>query len=168
MPCTPFAISKCHIRLQNAVVPFVQLFCTILLASLVIGGFSFKDREPTKTVIVNVFADEAVVVNEETLSFKMGEMAIDELPNLATNDARVAPVFEGGRMVGFKLVAVRPMSFLNFIGLQDGDIVRYINDRQLNSPNAPLDAFTAHRHERDFYVGFTRCGRPHVTIVHLR
>lgn len=60
----------------------------------------------------------------------------DELQSL-----QVAPAFEAGRAIGFRLSGIRPNSALHLAGLKNGDVVTHINGRALLNPSVALELY---------------------------
>jgi type II secretory pathway component PulC len=74
--------------------------------------------------------------------------------------ARIVPVVEAGRAVGFRLFAIRPSSLLHLLGMRNGDLVRRIGGYDISSPDKALEAYTALRKASQIPVELTRSGKP--------
>lgn len=56
--------------------------------------------------------------------------------------ARIYPVREGDRVVGMKLLGVKPGSLLGSLGMQSGDQLTSINGYEMNDPQKMLEAYS--------------------------
>ncbi|MCL2179293.1 MAG: general secretion pathway protein GspC [Proteobacteria bacterium] len=56
--------------------------------------------------------------------------------------ARIVPAFKDGSSQGFRLYSIRPNSFYQKIGIQNGDIVKRINGFDMNSPEKALELYS--------------------------
>lgn len=74
--------------------------------------------------------------------------------------AQIAPDSEGGRVLGLRLVRVKPGSPLAAIGLRDGDRLRSINGFELTSAEAGLTAYARLRGAPSLVLQLVRDGRP--------
>jgi membrane-associated protease RseP (regulator of RpoE activity) len=55
-------------------------------------------------------------------------------PNELLLQARILPKFEGGRMIGVAVNAIKPGSLLQKIGVHDGDVITQFNGITFDSP----------------------------------
>jgi len=86
------------------------------------------------------------------------EGALDNLNELLTQ-IRVVPNFENGKTNGFKVFAIRPNSIFDSIGLKNGDIIKQINDMEINSPEKAFDIFQQLRSEKSLSLDIIRNGQ---------
>lgn len=82
----------------------------------------------------------AVVSAEHEISRADLERQLARMDELATH-ARAVPAYEGGKPVGFRLLAVTPGSFYERMGVRPGDVLRRVNGYALTSPEAALGAW---------------------------
>lgn len=73
--------------------------------------------------------------------------------------ARVVPHEENGQVVGVKLYGIRRNSLLGKLGIQNGDLLRNINDMSMGDPNSALEAYAKLRTASDLKVAITRRGQ---------
>jgi len=67
-------------------------------------------------------------------------------PAAIFSQARILPKYEDGSMVGIELSKIKPDSFYEKVGLQEGDIVTSLNGVPIDNPSASkqlLEAFTS-------------------------
>jgi len=82
-----------------------------------------------------------------------------QLPELLTKlmtGGRVVPAFENGAMAGFRLVAVRPGSLYELLGLRSGDLLETINGQSLSNPEAVMGMMGRLREQRTIAVAVKR------------
>jgi hypothetical protein len=84
---------------------------------------------------------------------------LDSISRLASG-CRIVPAFENGRSVGFKLFSIRPCSVFAKAGLENGDVVRTINGRDLSTPEHALETFDALANADELVFDVTRRGEP--------
>jgi general secretion pathway protein C len=73
--------------------------------------------------------------------------------------ARIVPHEENGQVVGVKLYGIRRNSLLGKLGIQNGDLLRNINDMSMGDPNSALEAYAKLRSASDLKVAITRRGQ---------
>ncbi len=77
--------------------------------------------------------------------------------------ARIVPEKKDGKVLGIRLLRVRPDTLLGTLGLQDGDRLEKINGFDITSPEKALEAYARLRTAGNLSVSITRKGKP-VTI----
>ena len=55
-------------------------------------------------------------------------------PGDVAQQARVAPAYQNGAIIGVKLFSIRPASIFLRLGIHNGDVVRRINGRDTHTP----------------------------------
>ena len=73
--------------------------------------------------------------------------------------ARIVPHEENGQVVGVKLYGIRRNSLLGKLGVQNGDLLKTINDMNMGSPDSALEAYSKLRSANDLKVAITRRGQ---------
>ncbi len=98
--------------------------------------------------------------------------ANDSLREVISNNAskltdvlRVAPQFEGGQMVGFRLNPGRDRKMFESLGLKPGDVVTDINGTKLDNPSRGLQVFQSLGEATQANVTVIRDGMPTVLVV---
>ncbi len=81
-------------------------------------------------------------------------------PMMIARGARIVPAMKLGQPNGFKIYAVRPMSFYAAIGLVSGDTIRAINGHALDSPAASADLSDKLKGVDSIRIDIERRGRP--------
>lgn len=74
--------------------------------------------------------------------------------------ARIIPEQENGKVVGIRLLNIRPETLLGKLGLQTGDMLRTINGFDMSSPEKALEAYAKLRTAPQIQVGVVRNGKP--------
>lgn len=73
--------------------------------------------------------------------------------------ARVVPASRGGRVVGVRVLGVRPGDVLAGLGITHGDVIHRVNGVDLASPDRCLEAYARLRSSDEAVVELTRAGR---------
>jgi general secretion pathway protein C len=73
---------------------------------------------------------------------------------------KIFPVREGDRVVGMRLMGVRPGSVFDALGLANGDQLTAINGFEMNDPQKMLEAYTKLMHADHLGVSVIRGGKP--------
>jgi general secretion pathway protein C len=101
-------------------------------------------------VNVQVVGDNQYEIAKEEV-----DKAFENLGQLFTQ-MRAVPHFEGGKAVGFRLFAIRSGSLFDKIGLRNGDVVKRINEIEMNDPSRALAMLEELRNERSLTVDVMR------------
>src|SRR5262245_10327096 len=72
---------------------------------------------------------------------------------------RIVPAFREGRAIGFKLFSIQPGSAYRAFGLENGDIVRFVNGFDLTAPDKALRLYTALSSAGRIFLEVERAGR---------
>ena len=83
------------------------------------------------------------------------DYAVDNLPEIMTK-ARVVPNFVDGKSNGFRIFAIQEDSIYAKIGLQNGDILRRVNQVDVRDPQNFLQVFQQLKGESRITVDFVR------------
>jgi general secretion pathway protein C len=81
---------------------------------------------------------------------------------------RVEPSLVDGKPGGFKLSAVRPGSWLDRLGLRNGDTLESVNGYELTTAAQALLAYMSLRNETRFAVRIVRRGLPQTLSFEIR
>jgi hypothetical protein len=95
-----------------------------------------------------------------TLTRKGADAVLTSLPSLARS-LRVAPQSQDGKIIGFRLVSLRPGALWARVGLQRGDVVTALNGSELTTPERALEAYARFRSTGVMRADFLRAGQPH-------
>ena len=74
--------------------------------------------------------------------------------------ARIIPEQQDGKVVGIRLLNIRPETLLGKLGLQTGDMLKSINGFDMTSPEKALEAYAKLRTAPSIQVGIVRAGKP--------
>ncbi len=93
-----------------------------------------------------------------------------ELANLPRllSQARAVPYFRNGQSIGMRLFAIRKDSMYEKLGLQNGDIVKSVNENSLSDPSQALKLFEQLKSERSINVTLERNGADRVLRYSIR
>ncbi|HLT68045.1 MAG TPA: type II secretion system protein GspC [Microbacterium sp.] len=92
------------------------------------------------------------------------DLANENAPRL-TDIMRLAPQYEGGQMLGFRVNPGRNRQAFEALGLQPNDVVTQINGIVLDDPNRALQVFEALGESVQAEVTVVRDGVPNVLVV---
>ncbi len=95
------------------------------------------------------------------------DYAVNHLPELLTK-ARVIPNFTDGKADGFRIFAIRQDSIYSKIGLQDGDILKQVNDIDVRNPQNFLQVFEQLKNERRITINLVRNNKDEVLNYNIR
>ncbi len=98
----------------------------------------------------------------ESTTFR--DLANENAPRL-TDIMRLAPQYEGGQMLGFRVNPGRNRQAFESLGLQPNDVVTQINGIVLDDPNRALQVFEALGESVQAEVTVMRDGVPNVLVV---
>jgi general secretion pathway protein C len=79
--------------------------------------------------------------------------------NQVAMQARIQPNFEGGKANGFKMFSIKPGSIYSKIGLQNGDVIKKINNFEMNSPDKALEIYQKLREAKHITIEIDRNGK---------
>ncbi|HEY3252591.1 MAG TPA: hypothetical protein VGJ91_01540 [Polyangiaceae bacterium] len=80
----------------------------------------------------------------------------------------LVPELKAGKLLGLRVVGIRPGGAFAAIGLQNGDRVEAINGLTMNSPEHALELYAKLATTSDFYLRVVRRGRPIGITLHLK
>lgn len=82
--------------------------------------------------------------------------------------ARAVPVLESGQTTGFKIMMIKPRSFIAELGLRRGDVLKNVNGLALDSPEKALQIFAQLRQAKQIQIGLERKGEPMTFLYEIR
>ncbi len=101
---------------------------------------------------------ESDVIRMEFNRAEMERKLEEELP-LIMQEARFVPNMEEGRVSGFRITGLPAKSVISQIGIRRNDIVKKINDVELDSVEGMLDLYMKFKDESRFEVTIERSGK---------
>jgi general secretion pathway protein C len=96
-------------------------------------------------------------------NFNIDRMVVDKIiENQAElmKTARIVPEQENGKVIGIRLLNIRPDTLLGKLGMQQGDMLKTINGFDMTSPEKALEAYAKLRTAPSIQVGVIRGGKP--------
>lgn len=85
----------------------------------------------------------------------------------ASRTPRFIPHEQDGRTVGVKIYGIRRESVLARLGIQNGDMIRTVNGRELVTPETALEAYARLRETDAVFLELVRRGQPRVHAYRL-
>lgn len=107
----------------------------------------------------------------QVLSYNISRSLVQEsLGDLASvmSGVRVEPYFAGGRPDGFRVSRIQPGSLLTRMGLQNGDIIKSINNRPIATAEDAMRLYGAMKDSPFFRVGIIRNNKPTTLQIRVR
>lgn len=98
------------------------------------------------------------IIRMEFNRAEMEKRLEEELP-LIMKDARFVPNMVEGRVSGFRITRLPNKSILSEVGIRRNDVVKKINDVELNSIEGMLDLYMKFKDENRFEVTIERRGK---------
>jgi len=95
------------------------------------------------------------------------EKTLGNLNEISTQ-ARIMPAFKDGASQGYRLHAIRPNSFYQKLGMQNGDIVKRINGYDMNSPEKALELYAKLKDSSRIDLEIERNGSPLKKTYNIR
>lgn len=96
-------------------------------------------------------------------NFNIDRIVVDKIiENQAElmKSARIVPEQENGKVVGIRLLNIRPDTLLGKLGMVAGDQLRTINGFEMASPEKALEAYAKLRTAPSIQIGVMRNGKP--------
>jgi general secretion pathway protein C len=149
----------------------VDLAAAVLCASALAHAYAValeRPRSPAPPAMVIAAAQAEPRQRDQWGIRKVGEHAYEiegragalmaDWVTPLSRSARIVPEIRDGHAVGFRLYSVREDGPLAWLGLRNGDVIRTINDRELNSPEKALELYARLKSADHFVVSFERNG----------
>ncbi len=126
-----------------------------------------KRRGPPK--VPKEIADKIQKVSDSEFNVDRGVIdQILENQSELMRSARIVPEKKDGKVVGIRLLRVRPDTLLGTLGLQNGDRVEQINGFDITSPEKALEAYARLRTAGNLSVAINRKGKPMTIDFNIR
>ena len=106
-----------------------------------------------KALQINVMGREFRVACPESEQKGLLE-AVDYL------NKKMLEIRENGKVIGIRLLNIRPDTLLGKLGLQAGDMLKSINGFDMTSPEKALEAYAKLRTAPQIQIGIVRGGKP--------
>jgi len=88
-------------------------------------------------------------------------------PNKVATDARIVPHMKNGKPDGFKIYSIREGSVYDQAGLKNGDVVRKINGKPVDSPDKALEVYENLRTTNRVEIDVERKGRGEKVVIRV-
>jgi general secretion pathway protein C len=111
---------------------------------------------------VKKVSESEYVVDEQEVENALGNI------NQLLTQIRVVPNFQDGKADGFKVFAIKPESIFAKVGLQNGDVIRKVNDQDITSPEKAFQVFQQLRNEKNLSVEISRRGQTQSLSYEIR
>lgn len=105
--------------------------------------------------------------NRYLVSEGMVEQALRNPSRLMTQ-IRAVPHFKNGKTDGFRVFAIRQGSVFSKMGLENGDVIKRINDIEITSPSEAFRAYRELQDQRSLSVRVSRRGRERTLSYEIR
>ena len=140
---------------------------------LALGAKATGAREPTRAAPRPVAGPSSLDGRIRQISetqFEVDRAAVEQtIANPAElMKARIFPVRDGERIVGMRLMGVRPGTLLGSIGMRNGDILTSINGFEMNDPQKMLEAYSKLMRADHLTATVMRGGRPVNIEFHIK
>ncbi|MBU2488787.1 MAG: PDZ domain-containing protein [Proteobacteria bacterium] len=99
-------------------------------------------------------ADQDVTVSREDV-----QQSLRNINQLMTQ-VRVRPAFDGGKPDGLAVSRIRPDSIFSKMGLQDGDVIQGVNDREIRTVEDVLSLYRSLKNSDEVLLQIKRGGTP--------
>lgn len=121
-------------------------------------SFNFKDGAADA-----VGVQDGPVLRKSETEFAVKRTDLDsytrDLPSLL-KDARMTPnIVPGGGVEGFRFVWIKPGSIYEKLGLKPGDVVKGVNNEEINDPKKAFQAYQSLRDSDGIVLNVIRDGR---------
>ncbi len=132
----------------------------------VIGGKSSGGGGPPQPDVPVPVQPENIV----NLEFEAEELADGIGPGYANilNSAKLIPALEGGNVIGFKLIAIKPDSLFKKMKFQNRDIITEVNGESLRDASAGFKLYQALQEEREINIRVVRGDTVMTYIVRVK
>ncbi len=112
---------------------------------------------------------DLIQIGEDTYEVKREfvQANFSDMGNLLVS-ARAIPYIKDGAIQGFRLVNISPSSFYRIIGLQDGDVIKSVNNIPISNPQVLLKIMSDIQNETYFEIKIDRMGREKTLRYHIR
>ncbi|MBI2944829.1 MAG: PDZ domain-containing protein, partial [Candidatus Wallbacteria bacterium] len=79
---------------------------------------------------------------------------------------RIQPYYDGGQPSGFLVTNIRPGSFIDQVGMTNGDILRFVNGQKIDNVQSAFQLYNIFKNSTNVEVTVIRDQRP-VTLKYV-
>ena len=129
--------------------------------------------EPDRVILFHAGKQEALMLDPEhkTSSFQsdIGNQPIDAPKNSAElmRDFSASPVMENGKLLGFRLKALRNPGIMKEWGINPNDVITAVNGISLNAPGRVMVLYDKLKKQREFEITLNNGGNSRTITVDL-
>jgi general secretion pathway protein C len=129
--------------------------------------------EPDRVILFHAGKQEALMLDPEhkTSSFQsdIGNQPIDAPKNSAElmRDFSASPVMENGKLLGFRLKALRNPGIMKEWGINPNDVITAVNGIPLNAPGRVMVLYDKLKKQREFEITLNNGGNSRTITVDL-
>ena len=129
--------------------------------------------EPDRVILIHAGRQEALMLDPEhkTSSFQsdIGNQPIDAPKNSAElmRDFSASPVMENGKLLGFRLKALRNPGIMKEWGINPNDVITAVNGIPLNAPGRVMVLYDKLKKQREFEITLNNGGNSRTITVDL-
>ena len=129
--------------------------------------------EPDRVILFHAGKQEALILDPEhkTSSFQsdIGNQPIDAPKNSAElmRDFSASPVMENGKLLGFRLKALRNPGIMKEWGINPNDVITAVNGISLNAPGRVMVLYDKLKKQREFEITLNNGGNSRTITVDL-
>jgi len=99
--------------------------------------------------------------NNFTIPKKQLDDALENLDQIITQ-ARAIPNTVNGKIEGFRIFAIQPGSIYSQLGIRNGDVLREVNGKPINTVQSALILFETLKSQKNFKIKIDRRGKPEI------
>ncbi len=108
-----------------------------------------------------------VSASEFNVDRSVVDTVVEQYSKLLKN-VLVKPVMKNGRVVGMRVLRVRPDTLLGKLGMVNGDVIQSINGFPLTAPDKALQAYARLRTASNIALRIERKGKPMTIDLHIQ
>jgi len=130
-----------------------------------------QSRHPPSPPVASQSQSDGGIVRVDGATWRVNrELILEQLGDFGnlSAQARFMPYAVQGQPQGFQLVRLVPGSFLQKIGLQNGDVLQRVNGLSVNSPAEALQAFQQLQNEAKVRLEVLRQNRATTLTYEMR
>lgn len=148
----------------------------IVVSSVALGAFLYGSLTVWQLRHCGLFAELAEATRQprvrllpppEARLCVVDRSVLDSRLDSISKGVRITPSSHDGHVDGFRLFAIRPGSFFDVLGFQNGDVVQRINGIDMTAPDKALETYTRLRAATELRIDLMRRGQPMRMDCHI-
>lgn len=131
------------------------------------GGEAPTPSDPNPAAVYSQPNEVPIPESIETRKVPRGQVDknLQDLASLLAS-MRIQPYYDGGQPAGFLLTNVRAGSFIDQVGVQNGDILRFVNGQKIDNVQNAFQLYNIFKNSTNVEVTVVRDTRP-VTLKYV-